>query len=116
MNDTSRLLSSDIVFWGERVAAHTEGLTEQQFLNDDLAADVVCWCLRCIGEAAGALYRSNATLRSFDPALDLVKAYGMRNRLAHDYGGIDLGVVWQAATVSVPAMVLAARQVIQRGT
>ena len=110
MDRKSHLLLLDIVYWGERLAAHVRGLTEADFAGNGIVSDAVCWCLLCIGEAAGALHRVNPKLISADPALELMKAYGMRNRLAHDYGGIDLGVVWLAATVSLPEMVAAARR------
>jgi uncharacterized protein with HEPN domain len=112
MNSAARLLLSDIVFWGERLASHVEGMAEDDFSASELASDAACWCLLCIGEAAGSLHRIDPTLASVESALELVKAYGMRNRLAHDYGGIDLGVVWLAATVSVPNMVRAAKEVL----
>lgn len=115
MDRKSRLLLSDIVYWGERRAAYVEGLTEADFAVNGIASNAVCWCLLCIGEAAGALHRINPALISADPSLELMKANGMRNRLAHDYGGIDLGVVWVAATVSVPEMVAAARRQIDAG-
>jgi uncharacterized protein with HEPN domain len=110
MNSAARLLLSDIVFWGERLALHVESTAEDDFSASELASDAACWCL--LGEAAGSLHRIDPTLASAESALELVKAYGMRNRLAHDYGGIDLGVVWLAATVSVPNMVRAAKEVL----
>lgn len=111
MTDVVRAaLLSDIVYWGERLASELANLQLDDFLADVSACDAACWCILCVGEAAGALHRANPDLADRFPELQLAKAYGMRNRLAHDYGGIDYGVVWQAATVSVPALVEAARR------
>jgi uncharacterized protein with HEPN domain len=36
----------------------------------------------------------------------------MRNRISHGYFSIDFGIVWKAATESVPELVIAARKEI----
>jgi uncharacterized protein with HEPN domain len=46
-------LLSDIVYWRERVAFHLDGMSEEDFARDITASDAVCWCLGCVGEAAG---------------------------------------------------------------
>lgn len=48
-------------------------------------------------------------LRSADPDTaaaipDLARIIGMRNVLAHAYAVVDDGVVWEAATARVPAL------------
>jgi uncharacterized protein with HEPN domain len=105
-----RYLLHDIVFWGSRLEMHIEGLDSQRFASDSRACDAVCWCILCIGEAAGGVRRRQPDMMFQYPELQLSKAYAMRNRLAHDYAGIDVGVVWQAATVSVPQLDGAARR------
>lgn len=70
MDRTLHLLLSDIVYWGERLAAPVEGLTEADFAVNGIVSDAVCWCLLCIGVAAGALHRINPALISADPAPD----------------------------------------------
>ena len=32
---------------------------------------------------------------------------GMRNVVAHDYANVDLGIVWQVATIHIPEVRLA---------
>lgn len=39
--------------------------------------------------------------------------YGMRNRLAHDYGGVEMGVVYQVATVHLPVLVTHLREALE---
>lgn len=98
-------LLADILHWGDRVAKHVDGLSEADFLSDQTAADAVCWCIGCIGEAAGAIRRQWPDLESKLPALELGNAYAMRNRIMHGYASVDLRVVWRAATISVPRLV-----------
>jgi uncharacterized protein with HEPN domain len=58
------------------------------------------------GEAAGAISRR---WPDYAAELQLSSAYAMRNRIAHGYFKIDFGIVWAAATISVPTLVSAAR-------
>lgn len=107
--DQARLLS-DIVFWGERLASHLSQSTEKKFSEGPLLIDAACWCIICVGEASGKLVQRWPDLAERLADLELSKAYAMRNRLSHGYFTIDVGVVWRAATVSVPALVEKARQ------
>ena len=102
--DLKRLLA-DIIFWGERLTLHLGSIGESEFHGDATTCDAVCWCIACIGEAAGAISRR---WPDYDAELQLSSAYAMRNRIAHGYFKIDFGIVWAAATVSV-ALVTAAR-------
>jgi uncharacterized protein with HEPN domain len=106
--ELKRLLD-DIVFWSERLASHIDGMTESRFTQNIAICDAVCWCISCIGEAAGAIRRRWPELEA---ELELSHAYAMRNRIAHGYFTIDLGIVWMTANSSVPAIGQAARNKI----
>lgn len=108
-------LLADIVFWGERLAGHIDGFDERRFEQDRLACDAVCWCIACIGEAAGNIRRMHPDLVELSADLQLAHAYAMRNRIAHGYASVDLGILWNTATDSVPSLVEAARQRLASG-
>ena len=55
--------------------------------------------IEIIGEAVGHL--KEEAVQAI-PELPVRKMRGMRNIVAHDYGGVDLAIVWQVATVHVP--------------
>lgn len=106
----------DIVEWSERLAGHVEGATAESFLHDARLQDAVCRCLEVIGEAAGRLKALDPGLQQRHPDLELARAYGARNWIAHGYSVVDYAVVWNAATESVPKMATAARALLQSGT
>ena len=60
--------------------------------------------LEIIGEAAGKLSEGLAQQR---PGLPLEKARAMRNFIVHDYDDIDRDLVWEAISVSAPALAAA---------
>jgi uncharacterized protein with HEPN domain len=51
------------------------------------------------GEAAGRL--TPETCAAF-PGVPFRKIAGMRNRLVHDYGNVDLEIVWETAQEHIP--------------
>lgn len=103
-SDLARLLH-DIIFWAGRGTAHVSAHSEATFVDDPQAADAVCWCITCVGEAAGSIQRRWPELKS---ELDLADAYAMRNRITHGYFAVDLGIVWNVAKNYLPRLAAAA--------
>ncbi|MDO5094398.1 MAG: DUF86 domain-containing protein [Propionibacteriaceae bacterium] len=64
-----------------------------------LAADSL---LLKLGEAVRRLPEQFLEAQAHDPVWR--RAIGMRNRLAHEYLGIDYELVWQVLTVHAPAL------------
>jgi uncharacterized protein with HEPN domain len=109
---TPEQLLRDIVDWGERLARHLNALTEEQFERTPIAQDAACRCPEVIGEASRNLLAADPNIASCHPELPLRAAIAAQNRIAHVYDGVDYGIVWRAATLSVPPMVAAARRVL----
>ena len=104
---------SDIVFWGERIGTHLSSITEERFLADGTLVDAVCFCISCIGEAAARVRRNWPDFAALNPDLELAHSSAMRNRIVHGYFDVDHRIVWTAATVSIPALVKAARKCLE---
>jgi uncharacterized protein with HEPN domain len=105
--EIARLLA-DIVHWGERLIQHTSALTYAQFSTDQSRVDAVCWCIACIGEAAGKIRQIAPEFAAQNADIELSNAYAMRNRISHGYQALDLDVIWETANRSIPRLVRAA--------
>lgn len=57
--------------------------------------------LEIIGEAAGKLSKN---FKSEHPEIPWADIVGMRNRLIHEYFGIDVKLVWQTSQKNVPEL------------
>lgn len=77
------------------------GYTREKFEADGRTRDAVLRRLLVIGEAASHL--SPETLSRF-PELPFRKMIGMRNRVVHDYGAIDVEIVWDTISIHVPVL------------
>ena len=93
------LLIEDIWEAIEKIERFLAGLDHDAFLQDDRTVDAVVRNLEIIGEAAGRL---PAAFRSGHPDIEWRRIVGLRNRIVHDYFGIDLEIVWAILEHELP--------------
>ena len=67
-------------------------MTLDQFTTDRKTVRAVIRCLEVIGEATSKIPQH---IREKYPAVPWVEIIGMRNRLIHEYFGVDNSIVWQ---------------------
>ena len=78
-----------------------EGVTEAAFLGNNLIQDGVIRQLEIVGEAVRHI---SAEIRNQYPAVAWKEIAGMRDKLIHDYFGVDLEIVWQTAKGDLPPL------------
>lgn len=74
---------------------------KEAFFSDRKTQDAVIRNLEIIGEATKKL--SDPT-RQLDPQVPWKQISGMRDKMAHDYFGIDLGLVWDVVEKELPSL------------
>lgn len=84
-----------------RIEKYTNGMGEPEFISNELVQDAVIRQLQIIGEAAKKL--SDET-RAMYPDVQWKDIAGMRDKLVHDYFGVDLGAVWDTVTNDLPGL------------
>jgi uncharacterized protein with HEPN domain len=85
------LLIDDILDSGQKILDYTLDLTLEQFSADSKTVDAVIRNFEIIGEAANRLPEDFKETHS---EIDWHKIRGFRNRIVHDYFGIDYSIVW----------------------
>ncbi len=95
------LLLEDIRSAIARVERYTSGLKREQFLADEKTIDAVVRNLEIIGEAVRWL-SDDFKLRHAGIPWDQIA--GLRNRIVHDYFGLDLEIIWQVLQTSLPEL------------
>lgn len=76
------------------------GYSFAQFQRDNKTVSAVIRQLEIIGEAAGRVPKEMVA----DAPLPWDKLVGMRNKLIHDYFGVDVGIVWKTVTEALPPL------------
>ena len=94
------LLVYDIWESIEKIKRYTEGMTQENFQNDEKTTDAVVRNFEIIGEAAGRLPEDFTDRHS---EIEWVKIIGLRNRIVHEYFGVDLPIIWQILQKDLPA-------------
>ena len=95
-----KLLIDDIWESIEKIERYTEGMTRESFQSDEKTSDAVVRNLEIIGEAAGRLPEEFMDSNS---EIEWFKIVGLRNRIVHEYFGVDLEIIWQIIKKDFPA-------------
>lgn len=96
-----KLLLEDIIESANKILSYTQGLTFEEFCSDDKTIDAVVRNFEIIGEAANRLTDSFKAKHS---GIDWYKIRGFRNRIVHDYFGIDYSIVWRIKEDMLPSL------------
>ena len=86
------LLLEDIIESIQKIKIYTSGLSLDDFLKDDKTIDAVIRNFEIIGEASN---RIPDEIRDKFQLVNWHRIRGFRNRIVHDYMGIDYEIVWE---------------------
>lgn len=85
----------------KRIAEYIEGIDESEFYRNNLLQDGVIRQLEIIGEAAKQISQDTRTENKHIPWKDIA---GMRDKLIHEYFGVDVEQVWLTAKQDAPVL------------
>jgi uncharacterized protein with HEPN domain len=85
------LLLDDILQSAMKIKRYTKDHDYESFISDDKTIDAVVRNFEIIGEAAN---RIDPDFRDSNPEIEWNRIRGFRNRIVHDYFGIDYEIVW----------------------
>jgi uncharacterized protein with HEPN domain len=100
-NRNAELLLNDIIESSEKILHYVQGLSYEQFLDDDKTLDAVIRNFEIIGEAANRLPDD---FKESHQEIDWYRIRGFRNRIVHHYFGIDYNILWQIKETFLPEM------------
>lgn len=104
------LYLEDIVLSMERIQEYISGLDFEQFKSDNKTADAVIRNFEVIGEASKNL-PNNIKIKY--PNVPWHEMYLLRNRISHEYFGVDFEVVWHIITVHLPKNYIDVREILK---
>jgi uncharacterized protein with HEPN domain len=109
-NRQPKLLLEDILESAEKIIDYTRTLTYDDFIADNKTIDAVVRNFEIIGEAASRL---PAEFREEHAGVDWHKIRGLRNRIVHDYFGIDYSIIWSIKEDFLPNLITQVEQILK---
>ncbi len=95
------LLIADMLESISRIHRYVAGMDYDAFLEDERTCDAVVRNVEIIGEASKQVPED---FKSAHPTLPWQQMAGMRNRIVHDYAGVDLAIVWDVVQHALPKL------------
>jgi uncharacterized protein with HEPN domain len=86
----------------DRVLEYTSGVTEEQFVANQMLQDAVVRNIEIIGEAANNLLEVGPEFAARYPSIPFAQIYGMRNRVSHGYFAVSTTMIWDSVQVDLP--------------
>jgi uncharacterized protein with HEPN domain len=99
----------DILDAIEKVTQFIEGMTYEEFVGDAKTVFAVIRALEIVGEATKQLPQS---VRDNYPEVPWREMAGIRDKLIHEYFGVNLVVVWKTAVVDLSGLESAIRRIL----
>ena len=100
----------DIVDSIERFTAYVDNMSYDEFMADLKTQDAVIRNIEIIGEAAKQLPYTFTVAHSDIPWRALA---GTRDRLIHDYSGVNYDIVWAVIVSDLPSLRARKREILQ---
>lgn len=93
---------NDILNSINETAEFTVGMTFDEFSKDKKTINAVIRSLEVLGEASRKIPDN---LKAQSPEVPWKRMTGMRNKLIHEYFGVDLEIVWAVIKEDLPPLV-----------
>jgi uncharacterized protein with HEPN domain len=91
----------DIVENIDKIVKFTSGISYEDFVNNDEKVYAVIRAIEIIGEATKNVPQS---IRKKYPEIPWKDMAGMRDKVIHEYFGVDAKIVWITATKEIPPL------------
>lgn len=97
-----RVYVGHMVDIANKAIGFVQGVTRENFDNDELLRLSLTHLLQVIGEAAR---RVSPDFRAAYPQIDWKAIVGMRSKVVHDYLNVDEDIVWDTVMNELPSLV-----------
>jgi len=100
----------DMLENAEKALSFVEGLDYDHFCKDDKAMYAVIRAFEIIGEAARQIPED---VRDSNPEIPWREITGMRNKLTHEYFGVNTKVVWRTVNEDLQVIIPALKKMLK---
>ena len=110
MKDHNKTLLEKINAYAEQVLEFKGDIDFPSFSND---AKTIAACVHNLSQIGELVGRLDEAFIDLNPKIPWRKIRGMRNRIVHDYEGIQLNIIWDVLEVFIPELITDINAVIE---
>jgi len=92
------------------ILKYTQHKTKEDFLQDDLLCHAIVRSLEIIGEASKKI---DPDFKYVHPNIEWKKMAATRDKMIHDYFGIDYEIVWDIIEHKIPELDFAVNEILR---
>lgn len=85
----------------EKILNYVEGMKYEEFVGNDLIVEASVFNLSQLGEIAN---KSSAEYQNIHKEIPWRQIYGLRNKIVHDYEGVNRKLVWEIIADDLPEL------------
>ncbi len=101
MSRSGKIYLKDILEAIEKIGSYVKDLSFEDFSHNEMVIDAVIRNFEVIGEATKNL---PANIKSSRRNIPWKEMSGMRDKMIHEYFGVDLDIVWKTIKQSLPGL------------
>jgi len=91
----------DILDAIDRINTYMQGVSKSTFFEHLMMQDAVMYQIEIIGEASNHI---SDTFQEENPGLPWMEMRAIRNKIVHDYRGIELEIIWDTVQNNLPSL------------
>ncbi len=95
------VIISKMLGYVEKIQKYSANMTYEEFVKNELVVEACVFNLSQMGELANKLEDSYREQYSH---IAWKQIYGLRNRIVHDYEGVNLKLVWEIIEYDLPEL------------
>jgi uncharacterized protein with HEPN domain len=99
----------DMLESAQKAQAFAQGMSETDFQNDEKTQYAIVRALEILGEAAKKVPQD---IRRAYPEIPWREISGTRDKLIHDYTGVNLAVIWRTLQTDLPPLIQQLKQLL----
>lgn len=95
----NHILLVDMLAAIDKIQRYTAGMSLEDFERDEKTIDAVAHNFAVIGEAANKI---DDVLKNKHSEVEWHRIIGLRNRIVHEYFGVDTSIIWTIVQNNLP--------------
>lgn len=104
----NEVIVNKLISYSGKLMGYCEGLTYEQFISDTKLVEACVFNLSQMGELANKIEHDFALAH---PEIPWRLLYGLRNRIVHDYEGVNLQLIWEIISGDIPELFAELQQI-----